>query len=155
MSEILSLIGKELSVFILSMVPISELRGAIPYGISIGLSPYNSFVISVIGNIIPVPFLLKLYRPIIRWIARSTFLRKPASMIVNKVDRSSQKVRKYELWGLFLLVAIPLPTTGVWTASAVASFLKLSYKKSIFFISLGVLAAGIIVLSISVGVSIL
>ncbi len=155
MSEILSLIGKELSVFILSMVPISELRGAIPYGISIGLSPYNSFVISVIGNIIPVPFLLKLYRPIIRWIARSTFLRKPASMIVNKVDRSSRKVRKYELWGLFLLVAIPLPTTGVWTASAVASFLKLSYKKSIFFISLGVLAAGIIVLSISVGVSIL
>ena len=155
MSEFLILIQKELSVFILSMVPISELRGAIPYGISIGLSPYNAFVISVIGNIIPVPFLLKLYRPIIRWIARSTFLQRPASMIVNKVDRSSQKVRKYELLGLFLLVAIPLPTTGVWTASAVASFLKLNYRKSIFFISLGVLAAGLIVLSISVGVSIL
>ena len=155
MSEFLSLMEKEISVFILSMVPISELRGAIPYGISIGLSPYNAFVISVIGNIIPVPFLLKLYQPIIRWIARSTFLRRPASMIVNKVDRSSQKVRKYELWGLFLLVAIPLPTTGVWTASAVASFLKLSYRKSIFYISLGVLAAGIIVLSISLGVSIL
>ncbi|MDW7669347.1 MAG: small multi-drug export protein [Bacillota bacterium] len=155
MSEFLVLIQKELSVFILSMVPISELRGAIPYGISIGLSPYNAFVISVIGNIIPVPFLLKLYRPIIRWIARSTFLKRPASMIVKKVDRSSQKVRKYELFGLFLLVAIPLPTTGVWTASAVASFLKLSYRKSIFFISLGVLAAGLIVLSISVGISIL
>jgi uncharacterized membrane protein len=155
MSEISNFIGKELSVLILSMMPISELRGAIPYGISIGLSPYNAFVISVIGNIIPVPFLLKLYQPIIRWIARSTFLRRPASMIVNKVDRSSQKVRKYELWGLFLLVAIPLPTTGVWTASAVASFLKLSYRKSIFFISLGVLAAGIIVLSIFLGISIL
>lgn len=155
MSEFLSLMEKEISVFILSMVPISELRGAIPYGISLGLSPYNAFIISVIGNIIPVPFLLKLYRPIIRWIARSTFLRKPASMIVNKVDRSSQKVRKYELWGLFLLVAIPLPTTGVWTASAVASFLKLNYRRSIFYISLGVLAAGIIVLSISLGISIM
>ena len=155
MSDFLVLVQKELSVFILSMIPISELRGSIPYGISIGLTPYNAFIISIIGNIAPVPFLLKLYRPIIRWIARSTFLRKPASMIVNKVDRSSKKVKKYELWGLFLLVAIPLPTTGVWTASAVASFLKLSYKKSIFFISLGVIAAGIIVLSISVGVSIL
>ena len=155
MSEFLILMEKEISVFILSMVPKSELRGAIPYGISLGLSPYNAFVISVIGNIIPVPFLLKLYRPIIRWIARSTFLRKPASIIVNKVDRSSKKVRKYELWGLFLLVAIPLPTTGVWTASAVASFLKLNYRKSIFYISLGVLAAGIIVLSISLGISIL
>jgi uncharacterized membrane protein len=155
MSEFLSLMEKELSVFILSMVPIFELRGAIPYGISLGLSPYNAFIISVIGNIIPVPFLLKLYRPIIRWIARSTFLRKPASMIVNKVDRSSKKVKKYELWGLFLLVAIPLPTTGVWTASAVASFLKLNYRKSIFYISLGVIAAGIIVLSVSLGISIL
>ena len=153
MSDFLILIQKELSVLILSMVPISELRGSIPYGISLGLSPYNALIISVIGNIIPVPFLLKLYRPIIRWIARSTFLRKPASMIVNKVDRSSQKVRKYELWGLFLLVAIPLPTTGVWTASAVASFLKLNYRKSILFISLGVIAAGLIVFSISVGIS--
>jgi len=153
MSDFLILIQKELSVLILSMVPISELRGSIPYGISLGLSPYNALIISVIGNIIPVPFLLKLYRPIIRWIARSTFLRKPASMIVNKVDRSSQKVRKYELWGLFLLVAIPLPTTGVWTASAVASFLKLNYRKSILFISLGVIVAGLIVFSISVGIS--
>ncbi len=155
MSEFLSLIEKEISVFILSMLPISELRGAIPYGISLGLSPFNTLIISIIGNIIPVPFLLKLYRPIIRWIARSTFLRKPASMIVNKVDESSKKVRKYELWGLFLLVAIPLPTTGVWTASAVASFLKLNYRNSLFYIFLGVLAAGIIVLLISLGVSFL
>lgn len=138
-----------MSVFLLAMMPISELRGSIPLGIGLGLPPFEVFIISVVGNILPVPILLKVYKPIIRYIARTRLFKRPASYILNKVDKGSEKVLKYELFGLFLLVAIPIPTTGVWTGCGVASFLKLDYKKSLLVISLGVIAAGVIVMSLS------
>lgn len=144
-----SAIRNEIIVMFFSALPIVELRGGIPLGISMGFTPFESFILSVIGNLIPIPFLLKLYRPIIRYIARTKLLVKPASWVVKKVDSSTSKVIKYEMLGLFLLVAIPLPTTGAWTGSAVAAFLKIDFRKAWVIISLGVIAAGLIVLSLS------
>ncbi len=147
--SIFDVVQDELIVIIFSMLPIVELRGGIPLAISMGFTPFTGFLLSVLGNLIPIPFLIKLYRPIIRYIARSKLFVKPASWVVKKVDTSSKKVKKYELLGLFLLVAIPLPTTGAWTGSAVAAFLKLDFKKSWLIVSLGVVTAGIIMLMLS------
>lgn len=145
----ISAIRDEIIVMFFSALPIVELRGGIPLGISMGFTPFQSFILSVIGNIIPIPFLLKLYRPIIRYVARTKLLVKPASWVVKKVDSSTSKVIKYEMLGLFLLVAIPLPTTGAWTGSAVAALLKIDFKKAWAVVTLGVITAGLIVLSLS------
>lgn len=142
-------VKNELIVVFFSMLPIVELRGGIPLGISMEFTLFKSFILSVIGNLIPIPFLIKLYIPIIRFIARSKLFVKPASKIVNKVNSSSKKVKKFEMLGLLLLVAIPLPTTGAWTGSMVAAFLKLDFKKSWLIISLGVVLAGIIMMILS------
>jgi len=148
--------NNEMAVFLLSMMPISELRGSIPLGISLGLSPLKSFAISLFGNIIIIPFLLLLFKPTIRFFARTNLLKKPAAFIVKKIDQRASKVIKYELIGLFLLVAIPLPTTGAWTGCGVASLLKLDYKKSLIYISAGVISAGLIVLLLSlIGLSLI
>lgn len=144
-----SVIRPELIVILFSALPVVELRGGIPLGISMGFTPLESFLLSVIGNLIPIPFLLKLYRPIIRYVARTKLLVKPASWVVKKVDSSTSRVIKYEMLGLFLLVAIPLPTTGAWTGSAVAAFLKIDFKKAWIIISLGVVVAGLIVFLLS------
>jgi uncharacterized membrane protein len=142
-------LSREAAVFILAMLPIAELRGAIPLGIGLGMDPWKCYFISIAGNIIIVPVLLKIFKPVIRYIARTKLLRKTAGKIVDKVDKNAKKVLKYELIGLFLLVAIPLPTTGAWTGCGVASFLKLDYKKSIGSISLGIITAGLIVMLLS------
>ncbi len=149
MNFIINNFSNETAVFLLSMMPISELRGSIPLGISLGMSPWKSFAISLIGNIIIIPILLLIFRPTIRYFARTSFLRKPAGFIVKTIDQRASKVIKYELMGLFLLVAIPLPTTGVWTGCGVASLLKLDYKKSLLYITAGVITAGLIVLLLS------
>lgn len=141
--------SKEIAVFLLSMMPVSELRGSIPLGISLGISPWKSFTISLIGNIIIVPILLLIFRPVIRFFARTRFLKKPARYIIKKIDNRASRVTKYELFGLFLLVAIPLPTTGAWTGCGVASLLKLDYKKSLISIIAGVISSGLIVLLLS------
>jgi uncharacterized membrane protein len=149
MNFIVENFSSEAAVFILAMLPISELRGAIPLGMGLGMDPWKCYFLAVAGNIIIVPVLLKIFRPLIRYIARTRLLRKTAGRVVDKVDRNAQKVLKYELIGLFLLVAVPLPTTGAWTGCGVASFLKLDYLKSLGFISLGIMTAGLIVMALS------
>ena len=149
MNILIENLNQELSIFILSMMPISELRGAIPLGIGMGMPAWKVYIIAVIGNILPVPILLKIFRPVISYIARTRYLRKFSGYVVRKIDKGSEKIVKYELLGLLILVAIPLPTTGAWTGCGVASFLKLDYMKSFFYISLGVMLAGLIVLLLS------
>ncbi|MBN2285823.1 MAG: small multi-drug export protein [Tissierellales bacterium] len=149
MNVLIENLNQELSIFILSMMPISELRGAIPLGIGMGMPAWKVYIIAVLGNILPVPILLKIFRPAISYIARTRYLRKFSGYVVRKIDKGSEKIVKYELLGLLLLVAIPLPTTGAWTGCGVASFLKLDYMKSFIYISLGVMVAGLIVLLLS------
>lgn len=151
MLDIMESIKIELIVIFFSMLPISELRGAIPLGISLGLSPVHSAFISVLGNILIIPILLKLLNPIMQYFEKTKIFKSTIGWVKNRSMKKSQLIKKYSLVGLFIFVAIPLPTTGVWTAAVIASLLKLNYKKALISLSLGVVTAGIIVLSVSHG----
>ncbi|MBN2260159.1 MAG: small multi-drug export protein [Clostridiales bacterium] len=139
----------ELIVLLTSMAPISELRGAIPLGINLGLIPLESLALSLIGNLLIVPILLLIVKPVFTYFKTLKQFR----LWINKYeDRAANKVknyRKYRLLGLFLLVAVPIPTTGVYTGAVAANVLNISFKNAWIAISMGVLVAGGIVYMIS------
>ena len=144
--------GKLFCTFFLSMVPVIELRGGIPLGLSLGLSPVESFLCAVLGNMLPVPFLILLTRRVFHWLKR---LPRIAPLIEKLEQRGHEKgdlVRKYRTPGLILLVAIPLPGTGAWTGALVATILDIRMKTALPAILLGVLIAGGLVLAASLGV---
>lgn len=134
------------------MLPVLEIRGAIPVGVALGLNPWVAFAIGVVGNMIPVPFLILLTRKIIEWLKKHNILTRFARWLEKKGEQHGQKVVTYSFWGLFVLVAIPLPGTGAWTGALVASLLDLRLKNALPAICLGVIAAGLIVLTITYGV---
>ena len=141
-------------VFFLAMVPVAELRGAIPAGIALGLDPWLVYVVAVLGNMLPVPFLMLFVRQVLGWMKRrGGTLTRIVTALERKADRGSELFYRYELLGLCILVAVPLPGTGAWTGALVASMLRLRLKAALPAISLGVLIAGGIVLGISCGVS--
>lgn len=144
--------GKEVALLIVSMIPIVELRGAVPIGAGFGMPWYETLLISVVGNLIPVPFIIILGRKIIQFLKKLKPLEKIAEKYEQKVLANTDKVLKYELIGLCLLVAIPLPGTGAWTGAVVASFLDMRMKKAFPAIAIGVIIAGIIMTLISYGV---
>lgn len=127
-----------LKVFLLSAVPIAEQRGAIPLGIiGYDLNPSVVFVVSFLGSMLPVPFILLLFNKIFSWMQRYKFFEKINNFIEKKINKNSAHLEKYKEIGLITFIAIPLPTTGVWTGSAVAAFLKLDIKKSFFCAAVG------------------
>ncbi|HIR10358.1 MAG TPA: small multi-drug export protein [Candidatus Avoscillospira stercoripullorum] len=141
-------------VFFLAMVPVAELRGAIPAGIAMGLDPWLVYVVAVLGNVLPVPFLMLFVRQVLGWMKRrGGTLTRIVTALERKADRGAELFYRYELLGLCILVAVPLPGTGAWTGALVASMLRLRLKAALPAISLGVLIAGGIVLGISCGVS--
>ncbi|MEA3424479.1 MAG: small multi-drug export protein [Bacillota bacterium] len=143
---------KEMIVFFTAMMPISELRGAIPLGINLGMEPMNSFILSVIGNLIIVPILLLIVRPIFTYFKT---LKRVRDWINKYEERAAGKVknyRKFRLLGLFLLVAVPVPTTGVYTGVVAANVLQIRFKNAWLAISLGVISAGVIVYMISLNI---
>jgi len=135
-----------LEVLLLSMVPLIEQRGAIPLGIIIhNLNPWAVFIVSFLGSLVPVPFILFFFSYIFEWLGKTKILRWFYDFIEKKVEKGRGKVEKYEKWGLIIFVAIPLPTTGLWTGSAVAAFLKMDKKKSaLYIITGGLISASII-----------
>ena len=144
---------KEIAVtFFISMVPVIELRGAIPAGIAAGLSPAAAFVVSVPGNLVPVPFILLLIRRIFDWL-RDT---KTFGPLIEKLERRAhlkgRLVKKYRVPGLILLVGIPLPGTGAWTGALVAALLEIRLKSAVPAIFAGLLIAGAITLGVTMGV---
>lgn len=142
-----------LTLLLLSMVPVVELRGAIPTGIVWGLDPAAVYLVSVIGNMIPVPFILLCIRRIFSWMRKhGGKLEKIVLFMEQKADKNAEMLYKYKLLGLFILVAIPLPGTGAWTGALVAAMLRLRIKIATVVIFLGVLAAGIAVLALSCGI---
>ena len=139
---------KELGVLIISLIPIIELRGAIPAGVAMGIHPVLVFLLCVIGNIIPVPFILAFIRPLFNALKKKksfSFIKKLEDRAMNK----SQKIQDRSFWGLMSVVAIPLPGTGAWTGALIAALLNMRMKKAIPAISLGVLVSGIIVMAIT------
>lgn len=145
-------IGKMLCTFFLAMVPIIELRGALPIGVAMGLPPVVALIVSIIGNLVPVPFILLLIRKILNWMHRFEKFDKIANRLEAKAAKAGDKLVKYEMFGLFLLVAIPLPGTGAWTGSLVAALFDLRMKNALPMIILGVIAAGLLVFFITYGV---
>lgn len=137
-------------VFFISMVPIIELRGAIPIGAAQGNEWLLNMIVSVAGNMLPVPFILLFIRHILAWMQK-TRLAPIANWIENKAHKNTGKVTKYAALGLFLFVAIPLPGTGAWTGALVASMLDMRMKFALPSIFAGVVTAGIIMSLASYG----
>lgn len=141
-----------LYVFICSMAPVIELRGSIPLAAGFGFPWYLSIIISIIGNYLPVPFILIFIRKILVWMKKFKLTAKAAVWIEKKGHKGSAKVMKYASVGLMLFVAVPFPGTGAWTGSVVAALLDMRLKYSLPSIFFGVVIAGVIVTCISYGV---
>lgn len=146
---ILEELKREILVILFAMLPVVELRGAIPLGISLGLSPIHSTIISIIGNAAIVPLLLILLHPIMNYFEKTVLFSKTIGWVKTRSMKKANIIKKYRLLGLFLFVAIPIPTTGAWTASIVASLLKIDFKNSVLTIWSGIITAGLVVYLIS------
>ena len=110
-----SLFGKIITTFAISMVPILELRGAIPIGVAHGLNIWTAIVVSILGNLVPVPFIIIFIKKIFAWLrTKSRWLNDLVTRMEKRAEKKSEAVQKYAFWGLFILVAIPLPGTGAW-----------------------------------------
>ena len=143
-------------VFFLSMVPVLELRAAIPVGATLGLEWVANYLICVIGNMIPVPFILLFIRHVLEWMKKVPHLNKIAIWVENKAQKNTPKVQKYASLGLLIFVALPLPGTGAWTGTLAASLLNMGFKKSVLACMGGVVLAGVIMGTLSLlGVSVL
>ena len=143
--------GKELIVFIISMLPILELRGGLIAASLLNLNIVSSFIICFIGNILPVPFILWFITPIFDKLKKTKKLSKFVNRLENKAMSKKDQIEKYQYWGLMLFVGIPLPGTGAWTGCLIAALLGMGKKKFFLFNTLGVLMAGIIMLILSFG----
>lgn len=141
-----------LKTLVTAMMPILEIRGAIPVGVASGLDPWLAFAVGFVGNMLPIPILILLTRKIIEWLKKHNVLVKLTAWLENKGSKGAQKVQKYSFWGLFILVAIPLPGTGAWTGALVASLLDMRLKRALPSIAMGVAVAGLIVLLVTYGV---
>lgn len=146
--------GKSLLTFFMAMLPIVELRGAIPVGTALGLSVRYSFFLAVLGNLIPVPFIIVFVRRVLTWLqTKSEWLDKLINKKLEKTMQQSSIIYKWELLGLAIFVAIPLPGTGAWTGALLAALLDLRLKNAFPAIAVGVLIAGIIISIITYGFS--
>lgn len=143
--------GKELIIFLISMMPILELRGGLIAAALLGLKIVPSFIICLIGNLIPIPFILWFITPIFNYLKKTKHLSKLVNKIEAKTLSKKEKIEKAEFIGLLLFVGIPLPGTGGWTGSLLASLLGIDKKKALLATILGVILAGIIVGSLSFG----
>ena len=138
--------------FLMAMVPVVELRGAIPYGVVAGLSVPAAFILAVIGNLVPIPVLVVFTRKVFEWLrTKSEGLDRMVCRLEAKADKNKEIVEKYEFFGLMLLVAIPLPGTGAWTGALVAAMLDMRLKRAMPAIIVGVLVAGVIVTTLTYG----
>jgi len=145
-----------LIVFLVSMVPIIELRGAIPIGLGMGLEFWPTYVIAVIGNMVPVPFIYLLARRVLEWGQDKALIGKPCTFFLTKGEKGGQKLQAKAGNGLFfalmLFVGIPLPGTGAWTGTLAASLLDMKFKESVLACMGGVLLAGVLMSLASLGV---
>lgn len=143
--------GKELIVFIISLMPILELRGGLIAAALLGLKGLPSFIICFIGNIIPIPFILWFITPLFNKMKNTKLF----SGLVNKMERKAmskkEQIEKLQYLGLMLFVGIPLPGTGAWTGCLIAALLDMDKKKAMLYAILGVIMAGIIMMILSYG----
>ena len=144
--------GKEILVFIISLLPILELRGGLIAAALLGLDPIPSYIISIIGNLLPIPFILLLINKVLDWMRKSKHFSKIANWLDSKVEKHKGQIEKYGYLGIVLFVGIPLPGTGAWTGSLIASVLEMDKKKTFLAVLLGVFLASIIMMVLSFGI---
>lgn len=139
------------------MVPVIELRGAIPYGVGdAGLSVWQATGIAILGNMLPIPFLILFTRKVFAWLrTKSDWLNRMVLRLEQKAERKKDVVLRYEFLGLMILVAIPLPGTGAWTGALVAAMMDMQLRRALPSIALGVVIAGVLVASLTYGVTLL
>lgn len=141
-----------LLTFLVAMVPVVELRGAIPFGVVRGLNLWTAIIASMLGNLIPVPFIILFIRKIFAWMrAHMPKLDGLVLRMEKKAEKNRAAVEKYAFWGLVILVAIPLPGTGAWTGALVAAMMEIRLKRAFPAIAIGVAIAGVIVSVITYG----
>ena len=145
-----------ITTLLMAMVPVIELRGAIPYGVAVAdLEIWQAALIAVIGNLLPIPFLVVFTRDVFACMRKkSERLDRIVVRMEKKADKNKDVVLRYQFWGLMILVAIPLPGTGAWTGALVAALMDLQLKRAMPAIALGVVIAAIIVTWITYGASV-
>ena len=148
----LETVGRHLCVFFCAMLPIIELRGAIPLGAGLGLPFYETLGLSLLGNMLPVPFILLFIRQIFKWMKKTKTFRGLITRLENRAMGKSDQIKRYEFLGLLLFVGIPLPGTGAWTGALIASLLEVDIKKSSIAILCGLFMASAIMYIVSYGI---
>lgn len=148
-----SISGEFVLTVLVSMLPVVELRGGIPFGVGMGLSLPLAVTASIIGNMLPVPFLILFTRKVFQWLREKIpALNKFVGRLEERAKKKSDVVKKYGFWGLMIFVAIPLPGTGAWTGALIAAVMNLRLTRSLPSIFIGVLVAALIVSLVTLGV---
>ena len=145
-------IPPELTIFIISLMPILELRGGMIAARILDVNFYEAFAICYVGNMLPIPFILLFIKKIFEWLRRFKFFEKIIVRLEDKTERNKQKVLRYKSWGLLVFVAVPLPGTGGWTGALMAALLGIEFKRSLPIIALGVFIAGLIMSLLTYGI---
>ncbi len=135
------------------MVPVLELRGAIPLGVAAGMPPLAALLVAIFGNMVPVPFIILFVRRVFRWLRNKGKVGILVEKLENRAEQKSDVVKKYAGIGLCILVAIPLPGTGAWTGALVAALMNMRLKRALPYIFLGVVIAGFLITSLTYGVT--
>jgi len=147
------LFSKELLVITAASLPYLELRGAIPLAWRLGLSPWEAYILSVFGNMVPVVPIMLLIDPLSRWLPRFRIFDRFFEGLFIRCRRHQEEIKKYGYWGLAVFVAIPLPMTGAWSGAVIAFLMGLRKRHALIAIFAGVLVAGLIVLTATYGLS--
>lgn len=144
-------ISKEAVVFVISMIPILELRGGLLVAKVIGVPLLTAIPLCIVGNIIPIPFILLFIKQIFKWLKKVSFFEPIITKLENRAMGKSDSIKRYEFWGLALFVGIPLPGTGAWTGSLIAALLDVDFKKAIVAELVGIAMATVIMSIVSYG----
>lgn len=149
--DLFGLLSNEFKVMFTAAIPVIEVKGAIPVGIALGMTPIHATFLAFLGSVIPVPLILFTIRPIINYLKKTKTFKKMINKLIHKSMNKSGNIKKYGYWGLFIFVAIPLPGTGVWTGSLIAALLDLRFKYAFPVILFGNLIASMLIMMLSFG----
>lgn len=145
MLDLIASLPPQFHVLVVAVLPVVELRGAIPLGIHLGLPPLEALALALAGNLAPIPILYYVLLPAVAYLKRTRAFRQAVTMYVARSERESQRIKRYGLVGLALFVAIPFPATGAWTGCLIALLLGYSLRQTMAALGLGTLAAGVVV----------
>jgi len=154
LNQLLPGAGDELNVLLAAMVPVIEVKGAIPVGIFLGMNPLHAALISYVGSILPAPFIVLAARRLLAYLGKAEFFKNTVERLLKRSsEKYNAKYQRYGAWALLIFVAIPIPGTGVWSGSLIASVMNLRLKFGLGAIIAGNLIATVLILLLSYGVS--